>query len=129
MRIFRSPMGRNIFNQTIMNGVIIALGAFAGIFGIIYVFFITRHRERIALIEKGTDASIFGDKSFTSYPTLKFGMLFVGVGLGILTGNFLENQYDFDRGVAYLSMTFLLGGASLIVNFIIERRMMRNDVK
>ncbi|SKB56706.1 DUF6249 domain-containing protein [Dyadobacter psychrophilus] len=110
-----------------MNGVIIALGAFAGIFGIIYVFFVTRHRERIALIEKGADASIFGDRSFTSYPTLKFGMLFVGVGLGILTGNFLENQYDFNKGVAYLSMTFLLGGASLIVNFIIERRMMRND--
>ena len=40
-----------------MNGVVIALGAFAG----------TRHRERIALIEKGTDASIFGDKSFNSY--------------------------------------------------------------
>jgi hypothetical protein len=106
-----------------MNGVIIALGAFAGIFGIIYVFFVTRHRERIALIEKGVDASIFGGKAFTSYITLKFGMLFVGVGLGILVGNLLESQYNFDKGVAYLSMVFLLGGISLILNFFIERKM------
>ncbi|MCF0053236.1 hypothetical protein LXM25_24410 [Dyadobacter sp. LJ53] len=112
-----------------MNGVIISLGAFAGIFGIIYVFFVTRHRERIALIEKGADASIFSDKSFISYPTLKFGMLFVGVGLGIITGNFLDNQYDFSKGVAYLSMTFLLGGVSLILNFIIERKMVSQDQK
>ncbi|WP_026632291.1 DUF6249 domain-containing protein [Dyadobacter alkalitolerans] len=108
-----------------MNGVIISLGVFAAIFGIIYVFLVTRHRERIALIEKGANASIFESNSFISYPTLKFGMLFVGVGLGILTGNFLENYYEFNRGTAYLSMTFLLGGISLILNFIIERKMMK----
>lgn len=104
-----------------MHGVFISVAAFAGIFGIVYVFLMTRHRERIALIEKGADASIFTDKNYTSYPTLKFGMLFVGIALGILTGNWLDQTYDFSKGVAFLAMVFLFGGISLIINFLIEQ--------
>ncbi|MCF0073349.1 hypothetical protein LZD49_22920 [Dyadobacter sp. CY261] len=104
-----------------MNGVLVSITAFIGIFGIVYVFLMTRHRERIALIEKGADASIFTDKNSVYYPTLKFGMLFVGIALGILTGNWLDQTYDFSKGVAYLAMVFLFGGVSLIANFLIER--------
>lgn len=104
-----------------MNGLFISIAAFLGIFGIVYVFLMTRHRERIALIEKGADASIFTDKNSSFSPTLKFGMLFVGIALGILTGNWLDNTYDFSQGVAYLAMVFLFGGVSLILNFLIER--------
>lgn len=110
-----------------MNGVLIAVSAFLGIFGIIYVFLMTRHRERIALIEKGADASIFTDKNQSVYPTLKFGMLFVGIALGILTGNWLDKSYDFSKGVAYLAMVFLFGGISLILNFLIERHLNKAD--
>jgi len=106
-----------------MNGVLVSVAAFLCIFGIVYVFLMTRHRERIALIEKGADASIFTDKNQVYYPTLKFGMLFVGIALGILTGNWLDNSYEFSKGVAYLAMVFLFGGASLILNFLIERQL------
>ncbi len=39
--------------------VLIPLSLFLMIFGIVYLFFSTRNRERMALIEKGVDASIF----------------------------------------------------------------------
>lgn len=110
-----------------MNGVLISIAAFLGIFGIIYVFLMTRHRERIALIEKGADASIFTDKSNSLSPTLKFGMLFVGIALGILTGSWLERTFYFSKEVAYLAMVFLFGGISLILNFLIERKLNRAD--
>ncbi|TLV01013.1 DUF6249 domain-containing protein [Dyadobacter luticola] len=106
-----------------MHGVIITVAGFSAVFGILYVFIVTRHRERIALIEKGVDASIFSDKNYTSYPTLKFGMLFVGIALGILSGNYLDQTYDFSKGVAYLAMIFLIGGLSLIFNFLIEQKL------
>jgi hypothetical protein len=47
----------------------------------------------------------------------------VGIGSGILLGDTLEKYYDFNKGTAYLSMVFLLGGISLILNFLIERKM------
>ena len=110
-----------------MGAVIVSIGAFLGIFGIAYVFLMTRHRERIALIDKGADASIFTDKNQKYYPTLKFGMLFVGIALGILTGNWLDYTYEFSKGVAYLAMVFLFGGISLILNFLIERNLNKSQ--
>lgn len=112
-----------------MSGVIISAIGFICIFGIVYVFLMTRNRERLALIEKGADASIFTGGTRSFYPTLKFGMLFVGIALGILLGNWLDNNYDFSKGVAYLAMIFLLGGISLILNFLIERNLDRHKIE
>ena len=111
-----------------MNAVLVSVAAFLGVFGIVYVFLMTRHRERIALIEKGADASIFTDKNQVYYPTLKFGMLFVGIALGILLGNWLDKTYEFSKGVAYLARVFLFGGLSLILNFLIERSLNKSRI-
>lgn len=97
-----------------------------GIIGItlmFYVFFIGRHRERMSMIDKGVDANIFYTKKRDSIsPTLKFGMLLVGISIGILIGEMLNNLYSMNKGTAYISMIFLFGGLSLIINFLIERK-------
>jgi glucan phosphoethanolaminetransferase (alkaline phosphatase superfamily) len=108
--------------------IIITVSAFAGIFGIVYIFVITRYRERMAMIERNVDASLFVSKSGESIsPTLKFGMLFVGVAIGILAAEILHRNYDVFRGIAMFSMIFLFGGISLILNFLIERKLTRKD--
>jgi hypothetical protein len=94
-----------------------------GIIGItlmFYVFFTGRHRERMSMIDKGVDANIFYTKRRNSIsPTLKFGMLLVGVAVGILIGELLNNLVSMNRGTAYVSMILLFGGLSLIINFLI----------
>jgi L-cystine uptake protein TcyP (sodium:dicarboxylate symporter family) len=39
--------------------LVIVLVLFGTIFGIVYLFISSRHKERMSLIEKGIDASIF----------------------------------------------------------------------
>ena len=104
---------------------LVSLAAFATIFGIIYIFVITRYRERMSMLEKGVDPSTFASKDRFASNTLKFGMLSVGLAFGILMGNMLSKSEVIERAPAYFSMTFLFGGLSLILNFIVDRKLKR----
>ncbi|MFI5220515.1 MAG: DUF6249 domain-containing protein [Bacteroidia bacterium] len=105
--------------------IIIPLAVFATIFGILYVYFTTRHKERLALIEKGADASLFQSKRNYRFHSLKAGMFLAGIGLGILFGNILDVTTQLKEEVAYFSMVFLCGGLSLILFYLYEKKMSR----
>jgi hypothetical protein len=108
-----------------MNGeVFIMITFFVSLFGIAYIFLTTRHKERLALIEKGADASLFNPgKTSKGMGALKFGMLSVGVALGFLFGSLLATTMVMHEEVAYFSMIFLCGGISLILFYFIERKL------
>ncbi|MBL7986231.1 MAG: hypothetical protein JNM91_14590 [Flavobacteriales bacterium] len=112
--------------------VIILTTLFAAIFGIVYIIVTARHRQRMALIEKGMDPGNWsaGEKSGRSY-TLKFGLLMVGIGVGILMGYGLSwvmpphpSPYDEDPGnpVPYFFSILLCGGAALIIDHVLARK-------
>jgi len=106
-----------------MEEVLIPLIVFSSIFGMVYVFLNTRNKERLALIEKGADASLFASKkNYKSNLTLKFGMLAVGIGVGILVASIMETYTVLDEEIAYPSMIFLFGGLFLIANAMIEKK-------
>jgi hypothetical protein len=108
-----------------MEPVIVFLALFATIFGISYVFLSTRNRERLALIEKGVDASLFESKGF-KFSIAKFilniALLLVGIGFGILFGSILEKRMGLDDEIAIPSMIFIFGGLGLIAGFFITRK-------
>ena len=106
-----------------MEAILVPLIVFSSIFGIVYVFLNTRNKERLSLIEKGADASLFASKkNYKSNLTLKFGMLAVGIGIGILIASILSNYTVLDEEVAYPSMIFLFGGLFLVANAMIEKK-------
>ena len=106
-----------------MEAIMIPLIVFSSIFGIAYVFLNTRNKERLSLIEKGADASLFATKkNHRSNLTLKFGMLAVGIGVGILIASILETYTVLDEEVAYPSMIFLFGGLFLVATAMIEKK-------
>jgi hypothetical protein len=108
---------------------IVFIAFFAMVFGIIYLFYTTRNKERMALIEKGADASLFntgkdGEKFSFSWSrfTLKIGMLFMGIGVGIIAGSILESLNVMPDGPGYVSMVFLFGGLSLVLFYVADRK-------
>ncbi len=108
----------------VLVAIIIPVASLALIFGMFYLYIITRHRQRLALIEKGADASIFGmggSKSGKSW-TIRTGMFFVGIAIGILMGNIvaLTGLHDV---VAYMSMIFLFAGLSLVLFHVFFRKL------
>lgn len=112
-----------------METLVAFIALFATVFGIMYVHYTTRNKERMALIEKGADASLFntgkeGTKINYSWGkfTLKIGMLFMGVALGIITGAILSNSGVLYEGASYPSMIFFFGGLSLVLFYVIDRK-------
>ena len=107
------------------NEFLIPISLFAMIFGIVYI--IVRRKERLAMIEKGADPSIFegGRKSPAS---LKWGMLFVGIGVGILLGKIFATYSCLGEEASMFSMICLFGGLSLVIYHFVERSMEKKDI-
>ena len=103
--------------------VIIPIVLFLVVFGIIYVAIAARNRERLSLIEKGADASIFyGEKSKgTGKWILTWGIFAVGIALGILVGAMIETS-GVKEEVAFTSSIFFFGGAALVGAYFLGRR-------
>jgi len=99
--------------------IIVPVALFLSIFGILYVFFTTRNKERLAMIEKGADPSVFKSPNFLRRTTLRLGMFLIGIALGILFGNILESSNLLKEEVAYFSMIFMFSGLSLIMYYVI----------
>ena len=96
---------------------------FLVIFGIVYLYFSSRNKERLALIEKGAEASIFyGPRSERSGKwILKVGILAIGVALGVLVGAALESA-GMDHEVAYPASIFLFAGIALVAAYFLARK-------
>jgi preprotein translocase subunit YajC len=103
---------------------LIPITLFALIFGIVYLFI--RRKERLTLIEKGVNATIF-EPLQTGSASLKWGLLFVGIGIGILLGRLLIAYTCIEEPVAYFSMICLFGGIGLIVYYLISKSLMKKN--
>lgn len=110
-----------------MNDVLILLVIFGSVFGTIVMlsYFKNRRIERTSLIAAGKEASIFnvGKKNPLINNVLKFGILFIGEGIGLLAGDYLAKSTNLEETVAYLSMIFLFGGISLLIYYLLQKKL------
>ncbi|MEM5566990.1 DUF6249 domain-containing protein [Psychroserpens sp. AS72] len=92
------------------------------IFGVFYLYFSTRNKERLALIEKGVDASIFMRGKQQTAPIwkvliLNIALLLMGIGLGIIIGGILYQNLNVDDDIAMPGSIFLCAGLGLFLGF------------
>ena len=106
------------------------------IFGIFFLHYSTRNKERLALIEKGADASIFfsakAAQKKTSIPIwkiliLNLSVLLMGVGSGVFIGSILEAYTMIDQEVGYTGSIFLMAGIGLFVGFTLSKKLVEKE--
>jgi len=100
-----------------MEEILISLGSFAMVFGIVWV--LVDRSIKVQLIKHGADARTL-KMNKSSDGSLRFGLLLVGVGVGVLLGNLIAETTGMQEEVAYVSMTFLMGGISLLIYHFIS---------
>jgi hypothetical protein len=108
--------------------ILIPITLFMMIGVIVWVSVTTRHKERMTLIEKGLNPSEYeGLKAFKAQglfsnpmASLKWGMVMVSLGLGLLVGFIISYaMIEEDKGFIIFSCLFIFGGAGLILYYLV----------
>jgi uncharacterized membrane protein YfcA len=107
--------------EEVTRDCVVSLAAFAAIFGMVYVFLMTRHRERMTMLDRGLTDNPFRKPQQNSLAALKYGMLLVGVGIGYLVAWVLYDYCGMSDTVSITSMICIFGGSSLILNYVIVK--------
>ncbi|MCW5519216.1 hypothetical protein J1N09_05160 [Aureitalea sp. L0-47] len=111
--------------------VIVPIVMFGVIFGIFYLFISARNRERLALIDKGADASIFYSKDRRVTPMWKvviinLAFLLMGIGLGVLIAEGFVQGFGMDEDVAFPGVIFFMAGLGLFSGFYVTKRLSKD---
>jgi hypothetical protein len=104
--------------------ILIPLGFFTLVFGIVYMF----KQENLAMIEKGMNPKNQPDRP-VPYKNLKWGLLLVGAGMGLLLAFFLDeyilpinrNYSNDSRAFIYFALLAIGGGLGLIKSYSVEK--------
>ena len=110
-----------------VTGLIAIIFFFTSLVVILGSAIISRHRERMGMIEKGMKAEDIkalcggGFRGMQPLTSLKWGIIFVGVGLAVLLGLLLHSWYNVEGGI-YPGLIAVFGGAGLIVFYMIAKR-------
>jgi len=94
-------------------------GGFAMVFGIVYL----KTRENLAMLEKGFNPKEHANRP-APYKNLKWGLLLIGAGMGLLLAYILDN-YVFmrtDNEAIYFALIGIGGGLGLIGSYKIEKK-------
>jgi Domain of unknown function (DUF6249) len=111
-----------------MSEVFIPIFFFLVVGGTIAVAILTKHRERLTMLDKGLspqDIKALYERS-TSRPqnvasALKWGIVFISVGLAVLLGMWLREQFRIDE-VVYFGLISLFGGIGLVIYYGVARK-------
>ena len=114
-----------------MNGeFLIPIFLFGGAAAVLIVYYNNRHKERMAMIEKGVNPAEFKGQSprewFRTNPlsNLKWGLLSIFVGLGAIFAMYLHRNYDVPDGI-YISCMLVSGGVALIIFYFIASKKLK----
>ncbi len=95
--------------------------AFGAVLGTIIL---TRHKERMTMIEKGMNAedikSLYVKQTFQTNPlaSLKWGIVLIGIGTAVIVGMWLRNSFMYDEGI-FPGLIATFGGIALVLFYFI----------
>ncbi|MGA3246125.1 MAG: DUF6249 domain-containing protein [Bacteroidota bacterium] len=116
-----------------MNGeFLIPIFLFGGAAWVLVVYFNNRHKERMAMIEKGVNPIDFKGKPmkewFQTNPlsSLKWGLVAAFVGFGLMIAMYLHRNADAENSV-YLACMLISGGLALVIFYFIASKKLKQD--
>jgi len=100
----------------------IPLTAILGFVGLMIILRKFDNDEKMAMIEKGMTLPQKQRANVNPAAALRWGCLFVGVGLGIFVANMIASVKQ-DTEALYPALIMIFGGAGLLVSYFIQLKL------
>jgi len=123
-------MFRNQFNYLklyTMVEILVPISISLGAFAMVVLLRKFQNAEKLKMIEHGMDPNAHSPK--TRGKGLKFALVAIGVGIGLLVGSVLDSSGIVYEEVAYCSMGFIFGGIGLLIGYILEAKQLKEEEK
>lgn len=110
-----------------MEEVLVPIFLFLVIGVVLGTWILTRHKERIAAIDKGLSSeevkALFARQPAQAggLGSLKWGLVFIFVGAAVLFGMYFRATYMVEESI-YAGLIALFGGVGLVVFYLLARR-------
>lgn len=102
-------------------GIFAIVFFFSSIMLLIIMYFTTRHKERMALLEYDRDVSVFTKEKQVRRSTLKWGLVLAGAGVGLFLGSVFA-EFGLDEDTITAAFLFMGAGAGLLSYYVLSRR-------
>ena len=96
--------------------------------GVLGFMLLTRHKERMSLIEKGLKAEDIRAlyernklRPLSPLTSLKWGLIFVCIGFAVIVGMYLRATYNVEGGI-FPGLMALFGGIGLILFYLLAKK-------
>lgn len=107
-----------------MTDIVVPVSLFLMIFAIAYVYYTTRNKERLALIEKGADPKLFKrEPQGSNYANFKWGLFMIGIAIGVFLGAMFDEYTSLEDGPMYISMILICGGIALMLAYLLQKKL------
>jgi hypothetical protein len=98
--------------------IMVPLALFALIFGIVYL----QKRESLAMLDKGFNPKVKESRP-APYTNLKWGLLLLGSGLGLMIAYFITRMLsDEENPALWFAFIAMGGGLGLVTSYRIEKK-------
>lgn len=97
-----------------------------GIVGLLILLRKFTNDERMAMIEKGWTLPESKSTKINPASALRWGCLFVGVGLGILVANFIASVKS-ESEALYPAFILFFGGFGLLISYFVQMKIDEKD--
>lgn len=116
-----------------MEAAFVFIALFAGVFGIMYFYLQSRHKERMSLIENGADAKLFKspERKKPYFFSMLLGILFICLAMGIGTGYWIDStarvNHSVGNEVIYIMCVFFFLGVGFVSAYLLHKKELLKD--
>jgi len=90
---------------------------------LIFLYIMSKHKERMVLIEKGIDITKLNSKKYVHYTNMRIGILLIALAIGLIVGYIVTSTTDMNFYIAYAVSLLMCEGIGFLIYYYMNKNL------